>query len=169
MVIRRAQIVDGFLDWLVAHQHIDVNPFAELRARCTPRGTRSIVTALLSADPDVDLERLCGLPRFGSCFGPVLRAYVKRMRTLGYKYEEGRFLRFDHFVQQRPGAEAEPLPALIRAYMTAAGSPACQIERLKVGRILTRELDRTSTHPKRSHGCSAPRGISHPPSPRSAR
>ncbi len=142
MVIRRAQIVDGFLDWLVAHRHPSTNPFAELRARCEPRGTRSIVPALLSHDPDAALERLRGLPRYGSRFGPVLHDYVGRMRTLGYKCDEDRFLRFDRFVQQRPGADAEPLPALIRAYMSEARSPACQIERLKVGRILARELQR---------------------------
>jgi len=142
MVIRRAQIVDGFLDWLVAHRHLDAHPFAELRARCTPRGTRSIVPALLSADPEAALERLRGLPRYGSCFGSVLRECVARMRTLGYKCEEGRFLRFDRFVQQHPGAEAERLPALIRAYVTEGASPSRQIERLKVGRILTRELQR---------------------------
>jgi len=142
MVIRRAQIVDRFLDWLVGHGHITANPFAEFRARYRPRGTRSIVSALLSADPDAALERLRPLPRYGSRFGAVLRDYVARMRTLGHKCEEGRFLRFDRFAQQRPSAEAEPLPSLIRAYQAEARSPACQIERLKVGRILARELQR---------------------------
>lgn len=143
MVIARAQIADSFLDWLVAHRHLDANPFAELRDRCEPRGTRSIVPALLSSDPEAALERLRRPPRFGSCYGPVLRECVARMRTLGYKCEEGRFLRFDRFVQQRPGTEVESLPSLIRAYVTEGASPSRQIERLKVGRILTRELQRT--------------------------
>ena len=143
MLIRRAQIVDGFLDWLVAHQHLAANPFAELRARCKPRGTRSIVPALLSDDPDAALELLRPLPRFGSHCGPVLREYVARMHTLGYKCDERRFLRFDRFVQQRPGVVAEPLRSLIQAYVADIRSPACQIERLKVGRILVRELQRS--------------------------
>ena len=36
LVIRRAQIVDTFLDWLVARGHLHANPFAELRATCRP-------------------------------------------------------------------------------------------------------------------------------------
>jgi integrase len=142
MVVRRAQVVDGFLDWLVAHRHLAVNPLAELQARCQPRGTRSIVPALLSPDPEAALDRLCSLPRFGSRFGPVLRAYVERMRTLGYLCDEGRFWRFDRFLQQHSELAAAPLPALIRAYVAQAASPACQIERLKVGRILAHELQR---------------------------
>jgi integrase len=146
MVVRRAQIVDSFLDWLVEHGHLAANPFAELRARCEPRGTRSIVPALLSDDPDAALERMRPLPRYGSCFGAVLSDHVARMRTLGYRCGAGRFLRFDRFVQQRLGAEAEPLPSLIRAFVAEARSPACQIERLKVGRILAREVQRIDPH-----------------------
>lgn len=142
LVIRRAQIVDSFLDWLVGHGYLTVNPFAELRAQCEPRGTRSIVPALLSDDPDAALERLRPLPRYGSRFGPVLRDHIARMRTLGYKCGEDRFLRFDRFMQQRPSAGDDSIPALIRTYMAEARSPACQIERLKVGRILVREVQR---------------------------
>lgn len=142
LIIRRAQIVDSFLDWLVGHGHLTANPFAELRAQCEPRGTRSIVSALLSDDPDAALERLRPLPRYGSRVGPVLRDHVARMRTLGYKCGEDRFLRFDRFVQQRPSAGDDPIPALIRTYMAEARSSACQIERLKVGRILAREVQR---------------------------
>ena len=142
MVIRRAQIVDRFLDWLVEHGCLVANPFAELRARCRPRGTRSIVPALLSTDPEAALGCLRPLPRYASRFGPVLRDHVARMRTLGYKCEEGRFLRFDRFVQQHPELEAEPLPSLIRVYVAEIRSPACQMERLQVGRILARELQR---------------------------
>lgn len=142
LVIRRAQIVDRFLDWLVAHGHLDANPFAELRAQCAPRGTRSIVPALLSDDPDAALERMRSLPRYGSRFGAVLHGHVARMRTLGYKCGEDRFLRFDRFVQERAGAADDPIPALIRTYLAEARSPAGQIERLKVGRILAQEVQR---------------------------
>uniref|UniRef100_A0A832I4T0 Integrase n=1 Tax=Eiseniibacteriota bacterium TaxID=2212470 RepID=A0A832I4T0_UNCEI len=140
MLIRRAQIVDRFLDWLVAHQHLDINPFAVLRAHCAPRGTRSIVPALLSPDPETALERLRRPPRFGSRFGPVLHDHVGRMRALGYKCEEGRFLRFDRFLQRCSSAES--LPALIQAYVAEGPTPSRQIERLTVGRILVRELQR---------------------------
>jgi len=140
MLIRRAQIVDRFLDWLVMHRHLDVNPFAVLRAEFVPRGTRSIVPALLSPDPDAALERLRRPPRFGSRFGPVLHDHVGRMRALGYKCEEGRFLRFDRFLQQRSSAES--LLALIRAYVAEGPTPSRQIERLTVGRTLVHELQR---------------------------
>src|SRR5439155_325732 len=82
------------------------------------------------------LDRLRPLPRYASRFGPALRDYVARMRTLGYKCEEGRFLRFDRFMQQHPELAAEPLPPLIRAYVAEVRSPACQMERVQVGRIL---------------------------------
>lgn len=142
LVIRRAQVVDSFLDWLVEHGSLTTNPFAELRAQCKPRGTRSIVSALLSADPDAALERLRPSPRYGSRIGPVLRDHVDRMRTLGYKCGEDRFLRFDRFVQQRHSTGDDPIPSLIRTYLAEARSPAGQIERLKVGRILAREVQR---------------------------
>src|SRR5206468_8912742 len=57
--------------------------------------------------------------------------------------EEGRFLRFDRFMQQHPELAAEPLPPLIRAYVAEVRSPACQMERVQVGRILARELQRS--------------------------
>lgn len=142
MVIRRAQIVDRFLDWLVEHAHLATNPFADLRARCRPRGTRSIVPALLSPDPEAALERLRPWPRYASRFGEVLQSHVTRMRALGFKCAEARFLRFDRFLQQHPELDAEPLPSLIRLYVAEARSPACQMERLKVGRDLARELQR---------------------------
>jgi hypothetical protein len=141
MLIRRAQIVDRFLDWLVVHRHLDVNPIAVLRAEFVPRGTRSIVLALLSPDPEAALERLRRPPRFGSRFGPVLRDHVGRMRALGYKCEEGRFLRFDRFLQRCSSAES--LPALIRAYVAEGPTPSRQIERITVGRILVHELQRS--------------------------
>lgn len=142
MVIRRAQIVDTFLDWLVATKHLPANPFAELREACRPHGTRSIVPALVSEDPEAALARLRPLPRYGSCVGPVLRDHVARMRTLGYRCNEDRFLRFDRFVQLRPGAAVESLPALMQAYAAEGCSPAVQYEHLRVARLLARALHR---------------------------
>lgn len=142
MVIRRAQIVDTFLDWLVSAGLLPANPFAQLRAACRPRGTRSLVPALLSEDPDAALARLRGLPQYGSHLGSLLRDHIARMQTLGYKCEAGRFLRFDRFVQRRLGAEAEPFPALVLAHAADGNSPAVQYERLKLGRVLGQSLQR---------------------------
>lgn len=64
------------------------------------------------------------------------------MRTLGYKYHEDRYLRFDRFLQQRPGAAAEPVERLIQVYVSEASSPTVQYERLRVGRALIRTLQR---------------------------
>jgi integrase/recombinase XerD len=142
LVIRRAQIVDTFLDWLVARGHLHANPFAELRATCRPRGTRSIVPALLSEDPEAALAQLRPPPRYGSCVGPTLRDHVERMQTLGYKCDEKPYLRFDRFAQRRAGAEAEPLDGLIHAYAAESRSPAVHYEHVRIGRTLVRALQR---------------------------
>ena len=65
-----------------------------------------------------------------------------RMRALGYRYNENRFLRFDRFVQRRSRSPDEPISALARVYAAESSSPAVQHERLKVGRILIRALQR---------------------------
>jgi integrase len=143
LVIRRAQIVHRFLDWLVANRHLGANPFAELRRECRPRGLRTIVPALLSDHPEKALAALRPLPPYGSHLGAVMQAHVMRMRALGYRYNENRFLRFDRFVQQRSRSQDEPIPSLVRDYAAESSSPAVQYERLKVGRILVRELQRS--------------------------
>ena len=88
MAVRRAQIVSGFLDWLVRSAYLATNPFAEIRCVCRRQSTAAIVRALVSPDPDSALERLRGLPRFGSHLGPIIQAHVKRMKTLGLRYHE---------------------------------------------------------------------------------
>lgn len=142
LVIRRAQIVDTFLDWLVAAGHLHANPLAELRQACRPRGTRSIVPALLSEDPDAALERLRPPPRYGSRVGPALRDHVERMQALGYKCDEKPYLRLDRFAQRRATADAEPLDGLIHAYVAEPRSPAVQYEHVRIGRALLRALQR---------------------------
>jgi integrase len=62
------------------------------------------------------------------------------MRTLGYRCSDGRFLRFDRFVHQH--TTDEPLGAVISAYVRDARSPSMQVERLKLGRVLTQALQR---------------------------
>ena len=142
MVIRRAQIVDPFLDWLVELGHLTTNPFAELKAASRPHGIRPIVLALLSDDPEAALARLQPLPRYGSHLGPVLQAHVTRMQTLGYKCNERPFLRFDRFLQVRSGAAEEPVSQLVQAHIQEASSPSVQYERIRVGRALARALQR---------------------------
>jgi hypothetical protein len=118
-----AQWIDRFLDWLVTRKAVAVNPFAELRRRFGCRLTAPIARALLSSSPTETLEALRPLPRYGSHLGAAMRDHVARMRTLGFRYShEYRFLQFDRFLQQRPGAENESLSTLVREYTAVAGS-----------------------------------------------
>ena len=143
MAVRRAQIVSGFLDWLVTSGYLASNPFAEIRCTCRRQSTAAVVRALVSTDPDSALQRLRGLPRFGSHLGPIIRAHVEHMKTLGLRYDENRFRRFDDFLQRRPGAANESLATLVQEYVTLAPSPAAQMERVKVGRAVARFLQRS--------------------------
>ena len=72
MAVRRAQIVSGFLDWLVRSGYLAANPFAEIRCVYRRQSTAAIVRALVSPDPELALEHLRGLPRFGSHLGPII-------------------------------------------------------------------------------------------------
>ena len=83
MADRRAQIVSGFLDWLVCGGYLTANPFAEIRCVCRRQSTAAIVRALVSPDPELALEQIRGLPRFGSHLGPIIQAHVKRIRRSG--------------------------------------------------------------------------------------
>ncbi|MBI1956564.1 MAG: tyrosine-type recombinase/integrase [Acidobacteria bacterium] len=143
MAVRRAQIVTRFLDWLVANGYLTVNPFSELRRTCRRQSTAAIVRALVSPDPDSALKSLRSLPRFGSHLGPVMREHVERMKTLGFRYDEARFRRFDEFLQQRTDASNESLAPLVEEYAKLASSPASYMERVKVGRLIARSLQRT--------------------------
>jgi integrase/recombinase XerD len=144
MAIRRAQLVTGFLDWLVTRGHLAANPIAEVRKECRRRSTAAIVRALLDPNPSEALKKLRGLPRFGSHLGPAICDHLQRMRNLGFRYEEQRLRRFDEFLQTRSGAEGQPLDVLVKEYATLASTPAEHIERLKVGRVLLKSLDRVN-------------------------
>jgi integrase len=68
------------------------------------------------------------------------------MRNLGFHYgHESEFLRFDRFLQGRPGAAAESLPKLIREYASAIEAPALKLRRLRLGNIVARALTRDGT------------------------
>ena len=64
MAVRRAQIVTGFLDWLVSNGYLFASPFNDLRRACGRQSTAAIVRTLVSPDPDSALKSLRGLPRF---------------------------------------------------------------------------------------------------------
>ena len=75
-----------------------------------------------------------------------MHEHVSRMRTLGFRYtHENRFLHFDRFLQQRPGAPNETLSSLIREYAGLASSAATKLERVKLGRVLARALNRSGS------------------------
>jgi integrase/recombinase XerD len=144
-VIPRACIVNGFLDWLVANHVLPDNPLDHLRQTYGQRATAPIVRSLLSPSPKVALESLPILPRFASHLGAVMWEHISRMRALGFRYEsvERLLLAFDRYLQTRPGAATEPLAQLTREYAALASTPTLKIQRLKLGRLLTKSLHRT--------------------------
>ena len=71
---------------------------------------------------------------------------MSRMRTLGFRYShEYRFLQFDRFLQQRPGAQNESLSTLVREYIAHAPSAAGKTQRIHLGRVLAKALTRTGS------------------------
>jgi integrase len=75
-----------------------------------------------------------------------MRDHVQRMRTLGFRYgHESRFLRFDRFLQERPGAKNETLTTLVGEYVALAPSASEKLLRISVGRIIARALERSGT------------------------
>jgi integrase len=143
MAIRRAQMIIGFLDWLVSRGCLPANPIAELRGQCRRQSTAAIVRALVSDDPPEALKMLRGLPAFGSHLGSAIREHVERMRNLGFRYEDKRFRRFDEFVQMRAGAESERFDLLVQEYAASASTPDEHLRRLTIGRVLAVSLSRT--------------------------
>jgi integrase/recombinase XerD len=144
--LARAQWVDRYLDWLVKRGAISHNPFAELRRKYGCRRTAPIARALLNRNPTHALEALRSPTRYGSHLGPTMRDHVQRMQTLGFRYgHESRFLRFDRFLQERPGARNETLITLIREYVALAPSASEKLLRISVGRLIARALERSGT------------------------
>jgi integrase/recombinase XerD len=145
LVVHRAQLVSRFLDWLVARGAVASNPLAELRRQYDCHSTAAIVRALFSPQPNEALEALRPLPRYGSHLGEIIRKHVQRMQTLGLRYDESRFLRFDRFLQRRAGAAQEELSTLVREYAALGRSAAGKLIRLDVGRVLVKALSRTGS------------------------
>jgi integrase len=153
LVVHHGQLVSRFLDWLAARGAIEANPVAELRRKYECRSSAAVLRALAGAQPTKALEALRPPPRYGSHLGPIMREHVNRMRTLGLRYRhENRFLQFDRFLQQRPGADQEPLTTLVREYAGRASSASGKVQRVQVGRVIAKELNRSGlavTLPKR--------------------
>lgn len=143
LVVHYGQLINRFLDWLAARGKITANPIAELRRKYDCRSSAAILRALASDRPARALESLRPLPLYGSHLGPILREHVHRMRTRGLRYcHENRFVHFDRFLQQRPDADQQPLPALIREYAAGASSAAGRVQRIQLGRVIAKELQR---------------------------
>ena len=141
--VRRAQLVTRFLDWLVKQRTLESNPFRELRQKyCSRESTAAVVRALVSENPQPALGALRTLPAYGSHLGPAIQSHVERMRQLGCRYTEDRFLRFDRFLQQREGAATCPVHRLVQEYAETARTASGHLERLKVGRLVLDSLRR---------------------------
>jgi integrase len=144
LTVHRGQLVNRFLDWLAARGSIAANPIAELRRKYECRSSAAVLRALASDKPAKTLESLRPPPRYGSHLGPVMREHVNRMRTRGLRYRhENRFLHFDRFLQKRSDAEQEPLTTLIREYAACASSAAGKVQRIALGRVIAKELNRS--------------------------
>lgn len=144
LAVHRGQLVNRFLDWLAAQGSIAANPIAELRRKYECHSSAAVLRALAGDQPRKVLESLRPPPRYGSHLGRIMREHVDRMRTRGLRYRhESRFLHFDRFLQQRPGAEKEPLTTLIREYAACASSAAGKVQRIALGRVLANELNRS--------------------------
>jgi hypothetical protein len=129
-LVAGARSVNRFLNWLVADNVLADNPWFDL---CQQYGQRTapVIRAILRPDTAQALEALRPLPRFGSHLGQAMLQHVKRMRSLGFRYEReaSRLLAFDRYLQQRTGASAQPLPRLIREYADLASTPEARLEK----------------------------------------
>lgn len=145
LVVHYTRLVNRFLDWLVMRGALPGNPLADLRRKYECRSTAAVLRALASSRPAEALEALRPLPRYGSHLGAILRDHVHRMRTLGLRYDENRFHHFDRFLQRRPEAAKEPLSTLVREYAASALSAAGKVQRIQLGRVLAKALNRAGS------------------------
>lgn len=142
-VVRHAQAVDRFLEWLVEHRALATNPMAELRDGYRLSSTAALVRAFAAPDPVRRLAELRAPMPFASHLGPLLREHVARMQAAGFRYDPDRFLRFDRFLQARAGAAGVDLATLVCEYAGLAKTARGHVNRLTVGRIVAGALRRT--------------------------
>jgi len=138
-----ARKLDGFLSWLVDGGQLSANPWMELRAHYGQR-LAPIIRALLVPNSREALDALRPLPPFGSHLGPAIQQYLAYKQALGFRYarETTRMRSFDRYLQQRPGAEQQPLHVLVQEYAQRGPTPESTFERLQSGRNLARGLQR---------------------------
>jgi len=141
MVLKSAHLVYAFLVWLVGRRVLACNPIAQRRRKHSARSTTAVLRAMAMPRPEEALQALQPPARYGSHLGAVIREHVERMRTLGFRYDENRFLRFDRFLQQS-NASKQTFSTLVRQYAALASSAATKLERVKLGRVLARALNR---------------------------
>jgi len=144
-VRRYGYAVNAFLNWLVEQRALPCNPIAEALREYGARSTAAVLRAIVQPRPKEALAGLRPMTRYGSHLGPAIEAHVERMRTLGYRYDEKRFLRFDRFVQGRMGGASQALSKLVREYAETTQSAASKLERIKVGRVLAKSMSRDGT------------------------
>ena len=138
-VEEHARMADRFLDWMKTNEYIASNPFQALR-REHGKHLAPIVRALLSGNPNAELEKLRPLPVFASMLGQLMRQHVDRMCSLGYRYDhaEGKLRRFDRFLQTRPDLVDKPLSELIEAWRQAGTRLHHTLEAQQCGRMLSK-------------------------------
>ena len=73
-----------------------------------------------------------------------MQRYLAYKQALGFRYarETTRLRSFDRYLQQRPGAEQQPLHVLVKEYAEQGSTPESWFERLQSGRNLARGLQR---------------------------
>src|SRR3989442_739628 len=64
--IRQTEFVYNFLEWLVSQSVLRNHPLKQLQNKYHCRSIRAIAGALMSPNPNQDLEALRPLPRYGS-------------------------------------------------------------------------------------------------------
>lgn len=140
-VVSRLAVIDRYLDWRSGRG--SPNPIAELRAQYGRKLT-PIVRALLHEDYESALERLRPPSQWGSALGPLMREYIGRMRSLGYRYDtrEREMRRFDRFLQRRPDLAGKPLRAIIEAWQTSRPGLRHRLIAQRCGRALSQTLRR---------------------------
>ena len=108
-LVAGARSVNRFLNWLVADNVLADNPWFDSVPAIGQR-TAPVVRAILRPDTAQALEALRPLPRFGSHLGQAMLQHVKRMRSLGFRYEReaSRLLALTDICSSAPGLLHSP-------------------------------------------------------------
>ncbi len=153
-VFHCACIVKRFLTFLANEGLIKNNPVADLCTKYCIRGGETVLRALLESKPDLALEALRQLPRFGSVLGDLMRRHIEMMRSRGYRYDTQTrmFLRFDRFLQKNPELAKEPVRVMLQRWAGTRPTAFRAAECEWLGRTLAKarnHLDPSVPVPKR--------------------